>query len=109
MRRPGLAGGQRIGGGQAHVVVGVHFDFQAGVAAQRADLVEGAERFEDTQRVGKAQAAGARPFGGFGQGAEEVEVGARGILAAEADFQPEAERGTDEFGQFAQQPGAILF
>jgi len=35
MRRPDLAGGQRVCGGQPHVVMGVHFDFQAAVAAQR--------------------------------------------------------------------------
>lgn len=109
MRRAGLAGSQRVGGRQAHVVMRVHLEFQSAIAAQGADALEGGERFEYAERVGKAQAAGTGAFGGFGQRTEEVHVGARGILATDADFKPEGERGANVFRQFAQQPGAVLF
>ena len=88
--------------------MGVHLDLQPGTGAQGRNALKGGERFEDAQRVGKAQAAGAGALGGGGQRAQEIQVGTRGILATDADFQPEVERHADVARQLAQQPVALL-
>jgi hypothetical protein len=78
----GPEGGQGVGGGQAQVVVGVHFDADVDPPPQGGDGVVGREGIEDAEGVGEADAHRAGPLGGFGHFAEEGGIGAGGIFAA---------------------------
>ena len=85
----------------------MHLDLEVGRCAQAADSLEGAEGFEDAERVGEAQAACSGPLRRLSEAAEEIHVGARGVLATQADFQPERARHRDHARQALEQPVAV--
>ena len=88
MRRPGADGRERIGGGEANVVMAMKFDREVGLFADTPDRLICAERLEQPERVGEAKPPGAA----FSRGAQDLanvaRIGAGRILSAERDAQP---------------------
>ena len=64
VRGAGLDRGERVGGREPEIVMGMDFDLEVGGLAQRRDQRVGRKRIEHAQRIGDAEAAGARRLGG---------------------------------------------
>jgi hypothetical protein len=76
VRSASLQRGQRVGGGQAEIVMGVDFDVDVGLGAQRGDALARRERVQQAQRVGIAHAHGAMRLRHLRRLRQEAGVGA---------------------------------
>jgi hypothetical protein len=83
----GLDGGQRVGDGQAQVVVAVGADHVVAgdPFPDRPDALRPLARHGEADRVGDVEGAGTTVDGGLEDVAHEVEVGPGGVLGAELD------------------------
>ncbi|MNR12995.1 hypothetical protein D3C85_1293770 [compost metagenome] len=96
-----------VGGGQAEVVVGVHLQLEVEARTQEAEALEHAERLHHPHGIGEAQTPRAGGLGDVGDAHDELHVGPRGILAAQAHLEAGQARFADQSRHFAQGPVAV--
>jgi hypothetical protein len=89
MAGAGPVSGDRIGGGKAEIVVGVEFDRNGRASRQGFDQRHGRERVENAHGVGQPDARGGGGGGNRDHIGQMGRIGARGILAADRDGEPE--------------------
>ena len=105
MRCTGGSGHQRVGGGQAEIVVGMELQRQRDARGQIGHKGMGCEGVKDAQCIGDAKADGARGRGDPADPFKEIRIGPAGILSTDRHRKPRAGCSPDKPGGFFQKPG----
>ncbi len=107
MRGAGLDRGQRIGGGEAEIVMAVELELEVGGRAQRGHQRVARIRIEHAERIGDAKAPRAGGLCGGDDLDQEIDIGARRILAADRDGKALAARVSDDALEHVDRVGAL--